>query len=296
MVQWLVLIPVRTEHRTDTGFRAAGIHLREPVRLSEDLALKNSDSAADLWQLIVELRVEASSISDAGDSAWARVSRLASVMGFFTGIDMIPQKNGMSVSSLDRVPRQARAMATITVEGRGVSDYPPERITTAYENYMRISPSDREELATVLELFTMSWHETYPRTKFLTLVALLELLAPTQEPIPEVRKVVNDMTTLVNDELRALRGGPRNQLRRMKQLKRRLGGLASETIADRLKRLLQSSGLPFDKAEEAVDSIYPLRSTLSHGQAGGSTPVDAQIRLAREVAERCITSRYFGGK
>jgi len=144
----------------------------------------------------------------------------------------------------------------------------PDRLRAIYNRYGQVVSSDRAALVPLVELYNLAWHEQFERSRFLTLVSVIEALLPAAETIPETVELVNGSESAISSKWAQLRHtaafeGERAE-RRFAQLRSRLGELKKESTSDRTRRLVTSLEVPFETPSKVAEDIYELRSKLLH--------------------------------
>lgn len=276
-----------------------------------DLVLRMETSESGQSSLMAEVREDADSHGAAVTSALARVKGFAAILGLEANIGLIVEEERVTSHQIQppivevkgenrevRVFEEARVTDRLHVELIPSQD----RLVQVYRHFQELAKSERSALIALAELYSVSWHEQFDRSRFITLVSVIEALLPAAETIPEVQGILDESVRLISEAQSALAERPLSPEaqaaeRRMVQLRNRLEDLRRESIRDRLHRLATRLQPQVEDATRTIEEIYALRSSMLHAYLSADpTQLPQLTEAARQVAETLLRSELAAAR
>jgi len=292
MKDWSVSIHVKTRNRRGPTV-TVGLRLEEPIRLSDRLVLRN-DPTSGSTDVIAEILAQGETGEQAIERAFTDVTEAAAVVGFASGVGLVPERSGL-VAVLpgdDGKPAEVRTTGGLDEAVDLAVTQSTSEITDAYARFNELSSEDRSRAGALMELLSMGDQENSPRARFLTYMTILDSLSPPAEETPAAAEFIDEVSRAIKAAF-ASRTEPETKAL-LGRFTKRLGEVLTESTRSRLARLLLSAGLSKSVAEEKAIDLWKLRNDMSHG----SSPVD-QGRVefssadARNLAVLCIGHRFL---
>ena len=296
--RFTVTVPIVCTHRRGDDVTS---ELEPPEELQLDdntrLRTKSDDVAGTRNEVIVQ--VEAKNEKEAKIEVLDMVKRFISLLGLQTNIGLLvlaSETTATTETSVTVERKGSEIKVGIDESAVHVSDAlhlkllpDPRRVTQAYEDSKRIY-LDNDSFDMLLELYSISWHELSPRSRFVTLVTILEGLAPKQKGIPEAKEIVREVLKF----LKTMESSDLDEafLDQLQSFRSKLGELKRESIMDTLRTLASEVEIKDLDTVKFVEEVYSLRSDLVHSKRPVTDEeIGKRVDTLREVVRMLLTSR-----
>jgi hypothetical protein len=299
--EFQVVIPIVSYHRR--GLEAtAELGFPEELELDENVSLhtKTDESGRTNTEAVVQLKSE--NRDCARLEALSLTKDFLNVLSLRSGMGSLPVFSGTKVSEKTQATLEKKAPGvyeatvsdTILVSGSLHMKYlkDPKVLIEWYSDSKAIHEKD-DHFDMLLELYAMSWHEAFPRSRYLTLITILEGLAPERESIDDLSWVFEQISQYVKEMESSWLSNSDNEFRRrFYQLKSRLGDAQKESISDTLRTLVSDIETEDENLGSTVSELYGLRSDLIHGRVlPENVDLDAKTNALRTIVEKLLSMR-----
>lgn len=286
MPKYKVVIPVET-FRRNSEQSTSEVKLPEEVKLDEDFILKPKEEGMDavVW-------IEAENENKAKAEALDFARKFFGFLGFDIKFGLII-KDGFVYATEERKPEiksvsegQTKALAeeihpqdslhiTLTKS--------PDTFRRAYEMFKNLNTED-ESLFSALDLYNASFFERSERSRFLTLMVILEVLAPERKDID----ALVDVFSKIKREAKRITEGFDGEVKN--KFLTELGKLKKESITQTLQNLVRPVQREGEDLEDIVTKLYGIRGKLTHkGKKMGN--LNSKVNELRDIVERVIESK-----